>query len=218
MLRSTLTVAACSIIIIAAAQDPAAKKADAPAAVSLFDGKTLTGWKSTAYGGEGEVKVDDGALILNFGEPLTGVTFQEPKKLLRTNYELTLDAKRMDGSDFFCCLTFPVREKEHCSLVVGGWGGGLVGISCIDGFDASENDTTSYHEFKDNQWYKIKVQVTDAKLQCWIDKEKVVDCDISKRKLRTRSEVELAEPLGICSFRTKAAIKNIELKPLPPAK
>ena len=63
--------------------------------VDLFDGKTLKGWKSTEFGGEGEVRVKDGVLYLEVGSDLTGITWQDPKKLPKTNYEITLEAMRV---------------------------------------------------------------------------------------------------------------------------
>src|SRR5436190_16886297 len=40
----------------------------------LFDGKTLTGWKSTKFGGQGEITVENGSILLDMGSPLTGIT------------------------------------------------------------------------------------------------------------------------------------------------
>lgn len=184
----------------------------------LFDGKTLEGWKSTNFGGEGEVKVEKGTVILEMGEPLTGITFQDPKKLLKMNYEISLEAMRVKGTDFFCGLTFPIREKDHCSLILGGWGGGVCGISCLDGFDASENETTSFKEFKSDKWYKVRVMVTEDKLQSWLDDEKIVDVNIKDRKIHTRIEVDLSQPFGISAFRTTSALKDIKIRPLPEKK
>ena len=53
------------------------------------------------------------------GSTMTGVTWTG--KVLRNNYELTLEGMRLDGSDFFCTTTFPVGD-EPCTLVVGGSG------------------------------------------------------------------------------------------------
>ena len=97
---------------------------------SLFDGKTLKGWRITNFGGEGEVNVENGAIMMQFGASLTGVTYQG--EFPTVIYEVSLEAKRVDGIDFFCALTFPVR-KSHCSLVVGGWEGTAVGISLAAG-------------------------------------------------------------------------------------
>ncbi len=76
----------------------------------LFDGKTLTHWNSTRFGGEGDVDVEEGVIRLDFGQPLTGITYQG-NDLPKNNYEIQLEAKRVDGLDFFCALTFPVARK-----------------------------------------------------------------------------------------------------------
>ena len=171
----------------------------------LFDGKTLDGWKISQFGGEGEVYVEDKQLMFDFGSSLTGVTYKG--KAPQSNYEIKLEAKRLDGTDFFCGLTFPVGQS-HCSLIVGGWGGALVGLSSIDGFDASENDTTQSMSFKRGQWYRIKVRVEDQRIAVWIDDKQIIDQDIEGRQISIRPEVELSRPLGLCAWETRAAMRQ----------
>lgn len=181
---------------------------------SLFDGKTLGGWKATEFGGSGDVEVKNGELIIHMGALLGGVTWTNDAALPKTNYELSLEAKKLEGSDFFCGLTFPVGEA-HCSLIVGGWGGGVVGISSIDGLDASENDTTKYMSFEKDKWYKIRVRVTPAKLQAWIDDEQIVDQSIEGRRISMRpGEIEIAKPLAVSTYQTSAALRNVKLRRL----
>lgn len=177
---------------------------------SLFDGKTLAGWKPTNFGGEGEVYVEDGSIILDFGASITGITYlgDFPKA---TSYELRLEAMRVDGRDFFCGVTFPVRDN-YCSFIVGGWGGAVVGLSSIDGKDASENDTTRFMKFEDKRWYRFRIRVTPRRIQTWIDDQMVVDQDIVGRIVTTRSEVNLSKPLGFASYETRAALRKIELR------
>lgn len=178
----------------------------------LFDGKTLKGWKITDYAGHGNVEVKDGTLVLGMGAMLTGVN--GPTNLFKTNYEMAFDARRLMGSDFFATVTFPVGE-DSCSLVLGGWGGGLVGISSLDGMDASENSTSSYLQFKDKQWYRIRVRVTLEKLQCWIGELQVVDEDIRHQKITVRpGEIEMSQPLGFSSWVTAGALKDIQWRSL----
>lgn len=178
---------------------------------TLFDGKSLDGWKSTEFGGEGEIFVEDATLVMEAGQPLTGVTYTGdfPKQ----DYEIRLEAMKVDGIDFFCGLTFPVGES-HCSFIVGGWAGSLVGISSIDGQDASENETTRVMKFDKGTWYKIRVRVTLDKLEAWIDDYQIVDQDIKGRRISTRNEVNASKPMGISAFETKAALRGIEFRSL----
>lgn len=194
---------------------PTAKKAKSPEWVSLFNGKNLDGWKVPQFGGEGEVHVKDGKLILEMGVDLTGVTLTDVKKLPKTNYEVELDAMRVDGTDFFCGLTFPVKD-DPCSFILGGWGGSLCGLSSIDGDDASQNSTTSFQTLKKEKWYKIRLQVTDHKIQVWLNGKQIVDQNLKGRKISIRYEVELSKPFGITSFATTAALKNIRVRKLTP--
>ena len=123
------------------------------------------------------------------------------------NFEMQWKAQRLDGSDFFVGITFPVG-KEHCSLIVGGWGGGLVGISSIDGNDASENETASYRNFKNGQWYEFKVRVDAKNITVWIDNEQILEVPRGERKFSVRAEVMRSRPLGYCVFQSKVTVKD----------
>jgi hypothetical protein len=193
---------------------------------SLFDGKTLKGWKVPQFGGEGKVYVKDGAIILGLGDTMTGITYTG--KVPTVDYELSFEGKRVDGGDFFATATFPVG-KSHCSFVLGGWGGSVVGLSSIDFADASENETTKFKSFKLNQWYHIRIRVTKEKIECWIDDEKMVDLAYvtwedengkkvkRERKISIRIECDLCRPLGISAWCTTGAVRNIRLRPLSEA-
>ena len=95
-------------------------------------------------------------------------------------------------------------------MICGGWGGGVVGLSSIDGEDASENDTTKYKKFDSGKWYDIRVRVTKSRISAWIDKEKIIDEPLEGRKISIRSEVEESKPLGIATWKTTGAIRKIE--------
>jgi hypothetical protein len=177
----------------------------------LFDGRTLKGWKTPQFGGEGKVSVKDGAIVMELGSMMTGVTWAG--EVIRDNYELTLEGKRVDGSDFFCTTTFPVG-KDPCSLVVGGWGGALVGLSSVDYGDASENSTSKTMGFKNNQWYKIRIRVSDAAIEAWIDDAKMVDQPRKDHKFTIRIECDQCRPLGVSTWCTTGAVRNIRVRPL----
>jgi len=210
----------CSTSVLA--KEPAAKKekqADCEKWISLFDGKTLNGWKKTNFGTEADVIVEDKIMIIEMGAPLTGVNMSDKafKLLPKINYEMKLKAKRHVGGDFFVALTFPVND-DFCSLVLGGWGGSVVGLSCLDGYDASENETTDYFPFKNGVWYDIRLVVTKDKIEAWLDKERMIKVDISDKKLSTRIEVELSHPIGLATFQTTAHIRDFKMRPLPKKK
>lgn len=180
----------------------------------LFDGKSLDGWKATDFAGHGEVAVKNGQLRLEMGAMLTGVNLLKTNDIPRTGYELALDAMKLDGSDFFCGLTFVVSES-CCSLIVGGWGGGLVGISSLDGNDASSNETTRFKDFDQNRWFRIRVRVTKEKIEAWIGKEKMVDVKLEDRRISVRpGEIEYSQPFGIATYQTTAAFRNIQWRKL----
>lgn len=181
---------------------------------SLFDGKTLEGWQRSDFAGGGEPAVEEGALVIPTGERLSGVTWvgKAPPK---TNYEVVIEAKRIDGADFFCGLTVPVRNS-FVSLIVGGWGGTVVGISSLDGADAANNMTTQVMRFNRGQWYSIRLRVTDKAILAWIDGDEVVNVDTSEKKLSTRGEVEASKPFGVSTFQTTAALRKIQIRELLP--
>lgn len=178
----------------------------------LFDGKTLTNWQSTKFIGEGAVKVENGQLILEIGGDLTGITWIGPE-LPTTNYEIALQAMRVEGSDFFAGVTFPVADS-FCSLILGGWGGSVVGLSSINGMDASENETSQSVDFKSGRWYNIRIRVTPAKIEAWLDERQIINQDLKGNKIDTRLEVDLSRPLGVASWRTKSALRDFRLRRL----
>jgi hypothetical protein len=178
----------------------------------LFDGRALGQWEPTPFGGEGEVTVGDGVLRIAMGVDLSGVTWQG--EFPRQEFEIALDARRVEGHDFFCGLTFPVAE-DHCSLILGGWGGGVVGLSSIDGEDAANNATTEVVSFDNGRWYAIRVQVTRDRIRCFLDDEPIVDQPLEGHAISVRDEVIPSQPLGIATYATTAELRNIRWRPLP---
>ncbi|MEC9092210.1 MAG: DUF1080 domain-containing protein [Planctomycetota bacterium] len=181
----------------------------------LFDGKTLKNWKVTKFGGEGEVEVKNGEIVMDYGSPITGITYTgKPPKI---NYEVEVQAKPIEGIDFFVGLTMPVKET-HISLIVAGWAGAVVGLSNIDDEDASENQTTQFMKFELGKWYHVRARVESDKITCWINNKKVIEQNIKGRKIGIRPEVELSTPLGLSAFETRTAYRKIRIRELVPQK
>lgn len=168
-----------------------------------------TEWSVAKYLTSGTVWVEDDTCFIGTGDSMTGIVWNGP--LPTMNYEVTLDAKRVEGRDFFCGLTFPYND-DPCTLIVGGWGGGLVGISSLDGMDASENSTSTWREFENDHWYTIRLRVTPDKIQAWIDENQVVDVETEGHDIGIRFEVEQCRPFGIATYRTTGAIKNVRIR------
>lgn len=190
---------------------PGKKARPDPSGKAIFNGKNLDGWRivdKIDFEKHGKVTVEGGELRLAQGQTATGVSYGG--KIPRDNYEISLEAKRTDGSDFFCGLTFPVAD-EYCTLIVGGWGGGVTGLSNVDGLSAEENETTGYTEFKNGRWYKVRLRVTKKAIQAWLDKEQIVDLKRADRKFAIWWEQEPVRPLGVATWRTGAALRNVRL-------
>ena len=183
--------------------------------ITLFDGKNLDNWERTDFAGKGDVRIDEnGSLVLEMGAELSGVRWKGKTDLPKIDYEVTLQAKRTMGSDFFCGLTFPFKES-HATLILGGWGGSLIGISSLDDFDASENETGDAYVFEDKKWYDVRLRVTEEKLQVWLDDKMVIDTDVEGRKVSMRfGEIEMSVPFGICTYATTGVIRDVKIRKL----
>jgi hypothetical protein len=180
---------------------------------SLFDGESLKNWKVVDFAGAGEVRVDQGAITMTAGERLTGVVWTG-EKLPTQNYTITLLARRVDGSDFFCGLTFPV-DDSFATLVLGGWGGALCGISSFDDEDAAHNESKSFQRFDTGKWYEVRLRVSPGRIQAWIDDRPIVNVLTKGKKIGLRGEMDPSKPLGIAAYQTRAEIKDIKIKPYP---
>ena len=203
MTRAILSILAFAAVA-AAQQEPAWQ--------SMFDGQSLKGWKETPFTGKGTVKVEDGAIVIGKGY-MTGVNYTGT--LPKANYEVRMEAQRVAGTDFFAGITFPVNAS-FLTWINGGWGGSLVGLSSIDGNDASENETSISRDFKQGQWYRLWLAVNPDRVRAWIDNDLVIDVQIANREISLRpGEIDLSKPFGIATYNTTSKIRNIEWRPLP---
>lgn len=192
-----------------AAADDAAL-ANEVAWIDLFDGHSLGAFAVTDYGGQGEVAVRNGRLHLGIGNPLTGVTWSGAPP--RGDYELELIARREQGNDFFAALTFPVGD-ECLTLVLGGWGGSLCGLSSLDGLDASRNPTRTSRAFPPGRDAHVHLVVTAELVRVDLDGAPLLRADLRGRRLSLRPEVELSRPLGLIAFASEGSIARLCWRP-----
>lgn len=172
-------------------------------------------WEAVDYGMAGSVAWREGVLQIDGGESLLGGCWKD--ELPIAPYEVELQAKRVSGNDFFCGLTVPVRGREEAvTLVLGGWGGSVTGISSIDEKDASDNETTSYRLYKDDHWYHIRMEVCEDRLAAWIDGEQIVEMSLLGKKLSLHAgPIEACASLGVATWQTAAEMKGVRWRTLP---
>jgi len=183
---------------------------------ALFNGKDLTGWKvADMTEGGAVIAHTNGIVECGFGNPMTGIAYTNPVPTM--NYELSLQAMRVAGMDFFCALTLPV-ETNFCTVVIGGWGGSLCGISSVDYADASENQWGEGVDLQNERWYTLRVRVTPGVLQVFLDEDVYrarVEFESSSRfSLRSGSDIDKTLPLGLATYRTRAFWRNFTLTPI----
>lgn len=220
-LRGPALAALALTVLLPGCGRPPAEAPDPTGWRPLFDGRSLAGWVPSGFDAEGPVRVEPAfrgggpAILLGRGTTATGITWTRGPELPRQNYEIELEAMRVEGGDFFCGLTFPVG-REACTLVVGGWGGTVVGISRVDRVDAAENETAREMEFADGRWYRIRLQVTPERLRAWIDDAPVVDLALAGKALSLRpGPTHRSLPLGVATYMTTGAIRGLRLRALP---
>lgn len=214
----------CAVLLLAglAACGPAkpdiASAPKGPVRWELF-GKDLIGhWKEAEMLNSGGVRQEADGYTLKAGSPMTGIVFPTWEKdgLPLTRYRVTYEAMRVSGKDFFGSLTFPAGGVDRCvTFVLGGWGGSQVGISSIDGLDASMNATGSEQKFEDGKWYRIRIEVTPETLFVWLDNRSIAKAIIAKADLTLRSgEIDRCVPFGFASYGTEGRIRNCTVEVL----
>jgi hypothetical protein len=215
MKRTTLTVHVAAIAMLgmslgcASAPAPDIMSLEVGQEAELFNGKNLTGWNVLTkdyFDAAGKVTVEGGAMTLGAGSDMTGVAWGG--EMLKNDYIISLEARRVKGSDFFCGLTFPIGDS-YVSLIMGGWGGTAVGLSNIDDMSAIENATSQWIEFVMKKWYSIEVRVTEGRITVRLDDKKIIDQEIKGKRFTIWPQQEPVRPLGVATYGTVGAFRRI---------
>ncbi len=216
LLASPLQAAEPKLAVNGDAESPAKKsdpvKPDKDGWLSLLDARLLTKWKvldEFDFADHGKIQVSEKGISLEQGFPATGVKWTGD--FPTTDYEVSLEARRVYGDDFFCGLTFPVGDKA-LTLVCGGWGGQVTGLSCIDGESAIDNDTCHFEEYQQQKWYRIRVCVRKDRIDAWLDDKHIVDLPLKARELSLRWEMEPVQPFGVCTWNTSGELKSLRYR------
>ena len=181
---------------------------------ALFDGNTLNNWEITSFGGEGEPYARNGILTLPMAVSgnSTGIRWAgEPLPV--NNFAIYYEARRIEGHDIFGGVTFPYND-EFASFIVGGWAGAVCGLSCIDGQDASSNESTKLIHFTRDRWYSIYLRVTTDSISAAIDDTiQVFNIATAGKRIHPRAGTD-ARGLSFSTYRTTGQIRNLRLKRL----
>jgi hypothetical protein len=90
----------------------------------------------------------------------------------------------------------------------------VTGLSSVDHMNASENETASDQTYAKNKWYTIRLRVTPALIEVWLDNKSVVHLELANRQISVHPAVESAAPLGLTNYQTSSQFRNITLKKL----
>lgn len=182
--------------------------------VSMFDGKSLDGWKpftKTEYSKGGKVEVKENSIHIAEGFPYSYIQWKG--KFPKENYEVFLRTMKPDGNDIFCGILFPVGTN-YCSLVLGGWGNSITGLSCIDNMAAADNEYAVMNSYTTNKWYKVTLRVTGTNIMTWVGGKKLIDVDRSKHEISPYFGLEMMAPFGVFTFGTPGAFEEISVRRL----
>ena len=178
----------------------------------LFDPSLLGDWETGVFGNPDEFDTTDEGVVIPQTSTIAGMTYRGTAPT--TPYVMHVDVTKRYGDDFFLGLTFPVRDS-HLTLVLGGWGGGVSGLSCIDGKDASDNATRHVEYFPNGKRQMVVLDVTDTRVVARLDGRVLVDADLTGKELGLRTEVLASRPVGVATFATCSLIHSITVDERP---
>jgi hypothetical protein len=184
----------------------------------LLEEPWIKAWSAPEIAAGGSVSFAANFISLASGGPMSVCRFDEWDKLQvdPAQYEITYEARRMEGSDFFAALTFPAGRLDRClSFINGGWGGGTTGLSNIDHTPASDNLTASLQKYVKEHWHHFKITVLPTEVAVHMDQRLIARTAIAGHIIDLRpGDIEACAPLGFASYETSGEVRNMLLKPL----
>ena len=188
---------------------------------SLFDGKTLGGWKpikevpqapEVTRGDRkaGRVYVENGLITMEPGSPCSGIVWT--REFPTTDYEFSMEAMRVAHNMSFGDLIFPIG-RSRCRLLLGGAvEGNAVQLDLLDGRLGDGNPTQKRMIFERGRWYRVRLRVTASKVQVWLDDEQIIDQERAGHVFAALGVYEQFKPFGIAAWETTAAVRDVKVR------
>jgi hypothetical protein len=189
-----------------------------PSRWDLFSATQIERWREASMFQSGGVGRETDGFTIKEGSPMSGIVFPMwlEDGMPVADYAIDYEALRAGGRDFFGSATFPVRnERTFVTFVLGGWGGSQVGLSCIDGYDASENSTGSSQHLEDGRWYHVRIEVRPKEITVLLDGRPIIRANIAGRDLGLRAgEIDRCVPFGFATYGTTGRIRGCVIERL----
>ena len=121
--------------------------------------------------------------------------------------ELSDEAMRRDGGDFFAAATFPVG-MSFLTLVNGGWGGNVTGLSSLDGPTPRRTRPAGSSSTRTRPGTGSASGSPRRGIRWRIDAKEVVAVNDREQHVGTRIETRGNQPLGFATWETGGALRN----------
>ncbi|MGH7971732.1 MAG: alpha-L-arabinofuranosidase C-terminal domain-containing protein, partial [Limisphaerales bacterium] len=135
-------------------------KVTAPDGTVLFSSDFGQGDQGWRFLGEGDWKVQDGALRQNAERENIRALAGDASW---TNYTLELKARKLAGREGFLILFHARSDQEHSWWNLGGWNNTQDAIE----LDETADPKPSYIET--GRWYDLRLKVQGPSIRCWLD-------------------------------------------------
>ncbi|NQT86975.1 DUF1080 domain-containing protein, partial [bacterium] len=102
--------------------------------------------------------------------------------------------------------------RAQCLLTAGGWDGGIAGLTTVDDRWGNDNPTTHRMQFPRDEWYRVRLRVTERKVQAWVGAAKVFDIARAGHVFALPTDRDPLRPFGIETWAQSAKVRNIVMR------
>ena len=148
------------------------------------ENSTVTADKSEWETTNGDWSIDDNGVISQMSDNTGAVCYYASPDM--RNYTLTLKARKLSGGEGFQIGVAADDALNYYRVNIGGWGNTTAkvqhivnGVSSSSGNVAEQSYVGNVH-INDNEWYDVKVEVTDDEIKAYLNDEFI--CSYKKPK------------------------------------